>query len=137
MKTIKQNDDVSCVAAVAAMITNTTMKEFEDWIEEKPPYSDIDLHRYVLKKGYVLGYGAEVSKKLNAESNLYINFSIRDNPAYVVVKSERFPGIMHAVYWDGKVVRDPNPEAADERSIDEFDVIIWSPVTKASGGNLP
>jgi len=47
-----------------------------------------------------------------------------------VVKSERFKGKTHSIYWDGKQVYDPNTETKDGRPLSSYDVKFFWPVMK-------
>jgi len=54
--------------------------------------------------------------------------------AELTVYSDRLPGCTHAVYWDGKVVRDPNPDRPDEGKIEDYRVKAWYPVVNLNEG---
>ena len=135
---IKQTDKVSCVACVAAMATGTSVHEFRTYFGEKtPPFSDLDFYRYLLSRGYVVGIGyyhEETRTFVNKDTGLKIHFRIKDYPAYVVVKSMRFPGMEHVIYWDGEKVFDSNPEIeGDGLPVNEYAIISWFPIIKCDG----
>ena len=133
---IKQRSDFTCVACVACMATGTGLKEFQRFFYFKgPPYSDRDLHRYLLSKGHVVGLGfGNVNKgKFKADLTLKIGFRISDFAAYVVVKSMRFKGMEHVVYWTGSEILDPNPEVKTPGlPLSEYDIVAWYPISKFS-----
>lgn len=133
---IKQRSDFTCVACVACMATGTGLKEFQRFFYFKgPPYSDRDLHRYLLSKGYVVGVGFQnVSEgKFKADLTLKIGFSVKDFAAYVIVKSQRFKGMEHVLYWTGSEILDPNPEIKTPGlPLSEYDIVAWYPISKFS-----
>lgn len=134
MKTIKQDDEHSCVACVVAMITQTSVEEFRKFINyNNPPYTDRDAARYLLWHGYAMGIGFDNGNKevLEPEDTIQITFDLKDYEAYVVVTSMRFPGEYHAVYWDGERIHDPNPDIKGAGlPLNEYVVHSWFPVYK-------
>lgn len=62
----------------------------------------------------------------------YIEAKIVAGPALVTVKSERLQGCRHAVLWTGVHVHDPNPAAAECRSLEEYIIYSWWPVIDLS-----
>ena len=133
-KIIKQPDKTSCVACVACMATNTRLVDFKRFFFTKgPPYSDSDCYRYLLSKGYALGIGFknESNYTFKEDDKLRIEFKLIDYPAYLVVKSKRFKGMEHAVYWDGERFLDPNPILKqDGLPLKEYEIIAWFPIIK-------
>ena len=136
MKAIKQDDKVSCVACVACMATGTGLEDFKRYFHffcKGPPYSDLDLYRYLLSKGYAVGIGFynNVGHTFKPDGKLRIEFPIKKFPAYVLVKSKRFKGLVHAVYWNGERVLDPNPLIKkDGFPLEEYKIIAWFPIVK-------
>jgi len=116
--------DQKCVACVGAVATGTTVKEFEDFTEGGPPYSDVDLYKYLLHKGYVLGGGFSnlSAAKINESTMLKSEYQMRNNPCYLIVKSETQTELLHAMYWDGRKVHDPNPKTKDGRSLESYEI---------------
>lgn len=126
MNAIKQVlGDKKCTACVAAMATDTTVAEFEDFMQElqsvysfvntEPPYGDIEMNLYLMRYGLKLGdtqypslHGLPGSK-----------------PASITVKSENYPGIHHAIYWDGKNLFDPSPKSENFRPFTDYNIIEW------------
>lgn len=133
-KVIKQPDKISCVACVACMATNTRLIDFERFFFTKgPPYSDLDCYRYLLSKGYAIGLGFKNDKChiIREEGRLRIEFKVKNFPAYVVVKSMRFKGMEHVVYWDGENILDPNPTLKEDGlPLKEYEIISWFPIIK-------
>lgn len=130
MVIVKQPTNWSCWAAVCAMITETTCEDFfafighdggGDWDPEstiidgalRAGFCDIEACVYLLRHGYRLG--TTIVGPIDEEG--WCGF-----PAILYVASERYEGVTHMVYWDGKVVRDPNPNVGDERRLDEFEI---------------
>ena len=128
MRTVKQGrNDGNCMAACAAMLTNTTIKNFVDEIGEAAApcgetkysllgYNDYDLALYLLahKRSpdlvHIRRTGIDLRKKTATAKREYIYKGL---DAYVTVRSQRYMRscVKHAVVWDSKAkcVRDPNP----------------------------
>lgn len=126
----------NCVAVVAAMITGTTVEEFENSpltkLNKDGGYNDSSAYRYLLSKGYVMGATWENLGrwKLSIGNALTIEFSIAGCHAYVGVKSRNYKGYTHAIYWDGVSVHDPDPKVKDGLPLSDYDIIDWKPIYK-------
>lgn len=133
-KIIKQRDKVSCVACVAAMATGTRVVDFHNSFYYKdPPFTEIDFTRYLLIKGFIVGVGFQniLGKVLHPEATVQFEFKLKTLPALVVVKSMRFIGTEHVVYWDGEEVFDPNPEIKENGyPLTRYDIISWFPIAR-------
>lgn len=140
-KPFKQHDRSSCVACVAAMITRTSPEDFVRYVQAlhpltpvKPPYSDIDLAKFLLEFEIIMGAGAPVlSKGQEGEIYAQLIFDVSLFPAYVSVKSERDPRFEHAVFWDGKKIWDPNPNVPDGRDPLSYAIVGWWPLVQVRG----
>jgi len=135
-KVIKQSDKYSCVACVACMATGTRLVDFQRFFYFKgPPYSDRDLYRYLLSKGYTVGVGFKNidGGQFKLGITLKIGFLLSDFPAYVIVKSMRFPGKEHVVYWNGFEILDSNPDVKTAGlPLSDYDIVAWFPISKFS-----
>ena len=144
-RSFKQHDRSSCVAVVAAMATRTTPEEFVkfvqdkerevcekkgyDFVEIKPPYSDVSLQRYLLEFNLIIGVGAgQVTRGKDGVLIGECSFNCSDYPAYVTVKSERLEGKEHALYWSGSQLYDPNPTSQNERDPSSYSIVGWFPI---------
>lgn len=135
---MKQENNRDCVAAVAAMATETTLAQFKFEVDEHSDggYSDIDFIAYCARHGVLVGgmaYGPDDDLITEAVAQGYLKIMI-DQPEYVGCQSERFPGKEHALYWDGKKVWDPNPDVLDGRPLPEYKINFWWPLLKSSDG---
>jgi hypothetical protein len=132
---IKQKKGSSyCVACVAAMATDSSVGEFRKFVgKSRGPYTDYHLYYYLLNKGYIVGVGLDYEDEdpgdFHANSTLQLEFNIRRFPAYVIVPSETRTGKEHAVYWDGRWIRDPNPKKLDKESVANYKILKWFPIT--------
>jgi len=130
---MKQSDKVSCVAVVLAMIVGETEQYVRDWLGFSPPYTDLDAALFLVHHGVILGtfivFEDTKNHGMRPDRDYEVAFPIKDRPAYVLVKSERFPDLLHALFWDGEVVHDPNPESADGRPLSEYEIHHWYPLT--------
>ncbi len=133
---IKQENMRDCVAAVAAMATETTLAQVKAEIDEHPDggYSDIDFIAYCARHGVVAGgwcWNLEEVEATKLIKQGLIGVHL-DHPAYVGVRSERLAGKGHAVFWDGKQVWDPNPKAEDGRPLTDYAIECWWPLCRSS-----
>jgi len=126
VKPIKQVlGDKRCVACVSAMATDTTVEEFEAFMQElqsvysfintEAPYGDIEMNLYLMRYGLKLGD----TKYPNSDG------FPDSKPASVTVKSENYPGINHAIYWNGKQIFDPSPKSENGRPFSDYKVVEW------------
>jgi hypothetical protein len=120
----------NCIAVVAAMATDSTPEEFEDFTGSSPPYSDYDFYRFLLSKGYVTGVGVDTKMSPIEDGILNIHFETTAYPALVVVKSETYKDKVHVIYWDGSKVHDPHPNVKDGRPLSDYEIHLWFPINK-------
>jgi len=134
---VKQGpDSTDCLAVVAAMITKKPLSDFKS--QYKPDstgcYSEKQLCDYLLHNGWgrVMGVGfhPENYKIAGKNPKMLAEIKIKGQPAYVVVKSERLKEGLHAIYWDGKCVYDPNPLTKDGRKLSTYKILSWFPIQK-------
>lgn len=130
MRNLKQEaGSKNCVAVVAAMAFDCEVKEFEDFIGKSGEgYKDSDFARFAIHKNFMIGMPFSFIEDIDDE--LVCRISIHDAPAYLVVQSENHENKKHAVYWDGKNVWDPNPTAADNRPLSDYQIYFWYPILK-------
>lgn len=127
MRNLKQEPgSKNCVAVVAAMAFNCEVEEFEDFIGRKEGYRDSDFARFAISKGFFVGMPFTHPNVDTDELVLKIN--VHDAPAYLIVEGES--GELHAVYWDGQNVWDPNPTAADNKPLSEYNIFFWYTLLK-------
>ena len=117
IRPIKQEEKSDCCAAVAAMLTNSTLAEFKKDYGPTPElgYWNTNLFDYAEKYGI---YIDEWYEKKHYRGRLR-----KCQKAYVSVVSERYPDKIHAIYWDGSKIYDPSPSVKDGRDIKTYDVI--------------
>lgn len=161
---ITQDDGWSCFAAVAAMVTGETIADVHAFVghdgsaqdaeaqpnhpEHRVAFSDWEIYRYLVDRGFALGWPYHLPKHWAYEQHEEHPFLARAaflrsgglrieqplTPAVLTVASERFEGCRHAVYFDGSVVWDPNPGAASERPLSDYTVYEYWPVIVLPGG---
>jgi len=120
----------NCVAVVAAMATDSTPEEFEEFIGSSPPYGDYDFYRFLLSKEYVVGVGVDIKENPIQDGTINLWFEITAYPALVVVKSETYKEKEHVIYWDGNRIYDPNPNVEDGRPLSDYEIHLWFPINK-------
>lgn len=125
MRNLKQKPgSKNCVAIVAAMAFDCEVDEFERFAGEcGEGYSDSDFVRFALSKKCLVGmpFSAPVGDELTLRMSVY------DTKAYVIVKGENG---LHAVYWDGQYIYDPNPTNGDRRDLKDYKILFWYPILK-------
>ena len=112
--------DKRCLAVSAAMAFNTTPQDFVDFMKDisiryknintEPGYGLIELKLYALARNKDI-------KLIHAIP------SPKDGPAVLVVDSEHYENVLHAIYLneEGKIF-DPNPDTNDGREISSYKV---------------
>ena len=117
-KPVKQKDKSDCAAAVAAMLTSTTMADFkkEHGPTPKLGYWNTNVFDYAKKHNLFLD---------NWYEKKYFRGRLRKyQKAYITVVSERDPKKLHAIYWDGHSIYDPSPKTKNGRDIKTYDVVM-------------
>jgi len=129
---MKQKKNSSyCVACVAAMATNTTVAEFREFLNKKKgPYNDFDFYKYLVSKHYAVGVGFTKNGIDLKDKTAKCIINLSDYPAYVIVESQTKEKKLHAIYWDGKKVHDPNPAVKDGCELESYEIVNWFPITK-------
>ena len=156
---MKQNsNDNRCVAIVVAMATGTDPKQFEDWCNHEPPYSELEMAQFLALNNCsaVLGLGEDYfynkidvtdsetpiekrpeimySRKedFGPESIIDLSFQVKDVPAILVVKAKD-PTKTHVVYWNGQYIMDPNPMTPEGRDFASYHILKYFPIFKMKG----
>ena len=121
-----------CVAVVAALVTNTTVKEFKKERGKCPKrgYTDRDIYLYLANRNMSMGasFNTKDIKNVRINTVLKTTLTLKSARAYVVVKSETFKGFYHVIYWDKKQVWDPNPNVKDGRPRSDYKILYWKPI---------
>lgn len=112
-----------CLGVSIGMAMGTSLKEFEEFLSKvgleyknaqvsiTPPWGLIEAKLYALKFRKDLVVHNDKNPK---------------GPAIVVVKSEKHPNTLHAIYMDDKnSIHDPNPDTNDGRDISTYQVVSW------------
>ncbi len=136
IESIKQErNSKNCVAVVASMATGGTVEEFEEFTGEcGVGYTDIDLFRFCLHKGFLVGFGFELSGGKEDFNCLTTKWDTKRSPAYLVCKSGNYEGAEHALYWDGKMIHDPSPYIENGKPISYYELLFWYPINKIIKG---
>lgn len=142
-KFVKQMDNWSCYACVAAMITGETLQDVINFvgyngseIEEESEHPDkrkgfniSDINKYFADRKIVLGaMGANIA---GFETNFHKEYAYMDvrielnKPAMVLVKSPTLQNCDHCLYWDGKNLFDPY---FGKVNLQDYAPVEWWPV---------
>ena len=133
---IKQSkNSSSCMCCVACMATGTSVEEFKEFIKPRirGPFTDLHLYSYLLSRGYAVGTGIDFKNGTtfsNKNNTIRFKLKLYELPGYLVVKSHRFKNVLHAVYWDGENIFDPNPYMPDNPDLSLYIILQWFPITQ-------
>lgn len=139
---LKQPNEWSCFATVAAMITGETVEEFVQFVghdggEYSPgsPYQDgrrgfrwPEVVMYLASHGFHLGVGALGKTATPSAEGFAVTVQV-ESPAVLIV-----PGVCyrHAVLWTGSGVLDPHPRKPEIGNLNDYTVLEWWPVQKVA-----
>jgi len=137
-KTIKQLDDLTCGVACAAMIARTTFDIAMKAIKPHPKggYNSIEIAKFLLAHNILIGgscFGFEDDSELDLYPGAKVVwwFDPAMTELLLGVKSERFPGKEHWIYWDKKNVHDPSPVVDDvNRSLKDYHITTAGPIQR-------
>lgn len=136
MKTIKQPDQWSCVVSCIQMATLQPRNDILKAIgrTDKRNYkSGIDLYRfvpYLYNIGIIIGPGEiALDRPLKEEfiDEIGITVLLNNCIGMFSVESERYKDKLHAVFWDGEYIRDPNPNRGELADMDEYIIHYYAP----------
>lgn len=135
MQTIKQPPNSGmCAVCVVAMATYTTPRDvyafFNDHRVMGDPISDYEESLYLLSRGLMKGGGfsTEGIQELDTVA-VRLSDYLDKKPALLEVKSRNHEDTLHAVYWDGRVCRDPDPNMPDETALSDYEIVKVWPLT--------
>jgi hypothetical protein len=130
-KTVKQPEGSKiCAAAVAAMVVGEDLEYavarmtplyFKDDPND-PWYPTRELLGFIGKHGIHPGliFNVNHPELLAVEEKVTYEFTLKGMPAIIIVPSTKFTGYEHYIFWDGCVVRDPNPNIPDECDLNSY-----------------
>jgi hypothetical protein len=121
-RVVHQPTPYSCVACVVAMITGDDLEKiFDEFGHDgnERHFRFLECAAYLNRRGYHLGM------MMKGPGCLSIDLQ---QPALAIVASSDGKG-NHAVYWDGEVIRDPDPANAGKPR-DHYRVVEWWVITK-------
>lgn len=117
----RQND---CVAQVAALITENDIGDFDAIIQKEPPYNEADFYFYLAIYGHACGLTIENPRLVGGM--ITFAFQMQDHKCAVVIRKSN--GKTHMLYWDGKMMIDPDDKAPDGLQLSDYDVERIIPV---------
>lgn len=136
---IKQPNTWTCSAACACMIAGQPIESFYDFVghdgsgidpesqhpEKRRGFSYREVIKYLAHHDIVLGSGFTVAFDPDTSRTwgCVVRIDPEEWPMLLGVKSERFEGAEHVIYWDAKQVWDPNPDTEDGRPLTSYQVI--------------
>lgn len=133
---LKQPNNWTCYATVAAMLTGKPLEDFFAFVgADGSEYAeDGVLIDGVLRRGffdaegvvYLLRHGFQVGCFYPGEG--FNPEHMKDWTCILIVHSERFEGAKHIVLWADGVVYDPNPETPTTRAATEYKIAHYAPV---------
>jgi len=133
-ETFNQPTDLTCVHSCLALITGNSVQYVIDWFKEsgdRALYSE-DTIIFLAHHGTYLSCFVEAEERecldIHKETTLNIQWPVEDRLALLSVKSERFEGMLHCVFWDGEKVLDPNPNVNRFRKLEEYNIMEFWPL---------
>jgi hypothetical protein len=127
---IKQTRDNTCLACVLAMIVGESEQYVLDWFEyQDPPFGDLDAFIFLAHHGFFLALYCKMVKGDFDFEPTTITLDFENRAVYLIVESENYPGLTHAIYWDGKELHDPVSETL-KTHIGEYNVLGFYPLMK-------
>lgn len=144
-KRIIQPDTYSCFACVAAMITGDELNDVVRFVGHDGSYisadsthpdgcagfGQLEITKYLLSHNYILGTWARLDDGIDLSQYGHINLEIdiKDLKAIIIVESKRLEKCHHVIYWDGKQLFDPSPEAKSNPDLSEYKAFEFIPVS--------
>ena len=128
-----QPNNKTCGQTCLAIMTDQTVEYVIDWLNTDSGAFAEDCIIYLAHHGIYLGAYATVSEGEHfiVEDNDFefqIGWPITGRPALLAVKSERFLGKEHWVFWDGEKIFDPSPLSPKCREISEYKIVDYFPL---------
>ena len=128
---LTQIDDHTCLHTCLAMMTGTTVQEVVEWVG--PPDRALcseDALLYLAQHGVYLAMYFQCSDGTRVSHGYSIEMKapLSGHPMLLTVKSERFPGKLHCVFWTGHDVLDPSPLRKGPQKIEDYEVLEFWPV---------
>jgi hypothetical protein len=146
MKTVKQHDTWSCLAACCAMLTDEPIENVyrvlghdgsevvpeSEHPEKRRGFTIMESAIFLATRSKIMGALLHVSDgelldAVRCKAALKIESPTLEQPLIIGVQSERFTGLTHMVVWDPEIykVRDPNPESEDIRELSTYSAGTW------------
>lgn len=135
-RTIKQTDNWSCYICCLQMLTLADRDEVLQMVRRRNNSRSLRgvglrdaiflLDKYDMFVGFFI-----VTDKTFDDDKLSIDvlLELEDRPAMLVVEAVRFKGKRHGVFWDGRVIRDPNPDKPETCKLSDYKVFEIEPIT--------
>jgi hypothetical protein len=104
-----------------------------DHPEKRKGFGTVEILKYLLEYRYFLGSWAEFENGecLAGIDQVQFFVKIDDVPAALIVPSSRLGGkCTHVIYWDGKKIYDPSPEAKEDPDFEDYKILTYMPVLK-------
>lgn len=120
----------TCSGCVAAMITGETLDDVYEYMGSWViPFHTGKIFSYLLSRGVIPGYCVNSLSKQFDSKNEFNGYKLdlsTSQPAYVIVDNER-PSKPHAIYWDGRLVWDPQL-TGPTADLHNYKIVSWTPL---------
>jgi len=136
-KTIKQaRGSRLCVACVAAMAVGKGLRYAMNrmtptrWPDGRHYYKVRELLKFLGQHGICPGliFGPPPGP-VTKTTPLGCDVPLKARPAVLSIPSAHFPNTEHMLFWDGDVVRDPDPDMPDTVSLVRYRIVEIMPLT--------
>ncbi len=135
-RTIKQGmNDAMCAVCAVAMATGSTPEEVYEFLNDGrimgDPICTAEEAIFLLSRGWIRGRGYAFDAPISTmKPSHHIEHTIGEMPALLDVVSPNIEGCEHAVFFDGKVCRDPDPRVPDETELSDYKILRVWPLTR-------
>lgn len=128
-----QPNNFTCSHTCLAMLINEPVQYVIDWFKDMN-FGPLDGESNIIFLAhhgiYLATYARPVESDkyliIDSDGEINITFKFNNRPFLLIVKSERFPGKLHSVIWDGEKILDPSSNSKPERDIGEYQIVeIW------------
>lgn len=131
-KHVQQETDYDCGAAVTAMAIGCTLQEAKDQltgtlIDKNIYYRVHQIAEVLAKHEIVLGLHLVPWGVVTKETKATIEFTLDLWPCILAVKSKKFKGKGHFVFWTGEVVFDPQEK--EPTKLEDYEIEDIHPLT--------
>jgi hypothetical protein len=124
----QKHGSANCVAVCACTAFKCEIDEFTEFCNDSTgPYSIRQFIQFGFTKGYITGFYCFQKPRI-IRGKILETFDIRSMAALVIVDSKYHKDRTHAIYWDGKMIHDPDPDTKNGEKLSSYKIQDWYPI---------